>query len=167
MQWDNIAAKAWFIVSILLLLAVPITLAYMGLNLLAVLFVLPLAAWIAARVIIKGTGEAFTWLSRKPLEAWEGAYYAFNDVQVRVYEDEDELWFVVDDVVQATGLGRLPQSYLATHPRSAKEMGGRKAMNPAALEEMLGKRTDHESVRFLQWMRREVVRPWERKRERA
>ena len=41
------------------------------------------------------------------------------------------------------------------------------ALNARALEQMLGKRNEHEAIRFLQWMRREVVKPWERKRERA
>ena len=52
------------------------------------------------------------------------------------------------------------------HPREVRVVPGTnlKALDPEGLERLLGKRNEHESIRFLNWMRREVVKPWERKR---
>ena len=165
-DWVGIAAKAWFALGVIALIVVPAVLAWMGLGIIGLLFALPILAWIGARVLIKGTGEAFSWMSLKAVEEWQGAYYAFNDVQVRVYEEDDALWFVLDDVVKALGLKAVPQSYLATHARTGKVLDGRKVVKPEALDEMLGRRNEHEAIRFLQWMHRDVMKPWQRKRER-
>ena len=45
--------------------------------------------------------EGRTWLRRKPLEAWQGHYYAFNDMQVRVFDDGERLWFCAIDIVKS------------------------------------------------------------------
>jgi hypothetical protein len=41
------------------------------------------------------------------------------------------------------------------------------ALDPDGVEHLLGKRNDHEAMRFLTWMRRDVVAPWEKRRQRA
>lgn len=168
-DWEGAGAKAYFVLGIAALAAVPLGLWWAGLGVIGLLAALPILAWIASRLIVHGGGQAFTWLSRKPYEKWEGNYYAFNDTQVRIFEDEEggELWFVVADVVKAVGMKRVPDAYLATHPAGTKSLEGHQVMNPAALEALLGRRNERESIRFIQWMRREVVKPWERRRERA
>jgi prophage antirepressor-like protein len=88
-------------------------------------------------------------------------------VQIRIFEDDGKLWFVVGDVMYAIGMKELPESFRAVRPRDVRVVPGTrlKALDPAGLEHLLGKRNEHESIRFLNWMRREVVRPWEKKRE--
>lgn len=168
MRWDDIAAKAYFGLGIVALVAIPAVLAWMGLGLIGLLFALPLLAWIASRLIVNEGGVFFSWTSRQALGKWQGTYYSFNDVQVRVYEDDEELWFVVGDVLKSVGLKGVPDSFLAIYPRDCKLLEGTRftVMNPTGLEHMLGKRNDREAIRFLQWMNRDVMRPWQRKRER-
>lgn len=166
---DKIVALAYSVFYVAAVLLVPAFLWYMGLPMLAVLFTAPIFAWVMARLLVKYGGEGFSWLAGLAMQKWQGSYYAFNDVQVRVYEEDDELWFVVPDVLKAVGIKAVPRSYLAIYPDGAKVLAGTglTVMNNAALEHMLGKRNDHEAIRFLTWMRRDVVKPWERKRERA
>ena len=138
-------------------------------GLTAFLFSTPIIGLALCRPLVEGIHEGFTWLSQRPLAKWQGSYYAFNDVQVRVFEDEDELWFAAKDVLAAVGMRSIPDSFLAIYPEGSRVIPGTRltALNARALEQMLGKRNEHEAIRFLQWMRREVVKPWERKRERA
>lgn len=169
MQWDSIAAKLYFALGVVALLAIPVGLAWAGLWLVGLLCALPMLGWLLARVLVHQGGNAFSWISSLPLRKWQGAYYSFNDVQVRVYEDEDDLWFVASDVLAAVGMRGVPDSFLAVYPDGSRVIPGTRltGLNAGALEQMLGKRNEHEAIRFLQWMRREVVKPWERKRERA
>jgi hypothetical protein len=165
-EWDKIAGRAYFVLGALALVLVPAVLAFMGLGVIGLLFALPVLAWIAARLLVHGGAGTFGWLSRSHLEKWQGTYYAFNDVQVRVFEDEGQLWFVTSDVLLAIGLPRLPEAFRAAHPNDMRAVAGTRlaALNPAGLEHMLARRNEHEAIRFLNWMRREVVAPWEKKR---
>jgi hypothetical protein len=169
MQWDGIAAKLYFALGVVALLAIPVGLAWAGLWLVGLLFALPMVAWLVSRLLVQRGGEALGWISSLPLRKWQGSYYAFNEVQVRVYEDEDDLWFVAADVLTAVGMRGVPDSFLAVYPDGSRVIPGTRltGLNAAAVEQMLGKRNEHEAIRFLLWMRREVVKPWERKRERA
>lgn len=137
--------------------------------LLGFVFSTPIMGMALRKPLVECLHEGFTWMSRQPLMKWQGSYYAFNDVQVRVYEDEGELWFVASDVLSAVGMRGLPDSFLAIYPDGSRVVAGTRltALNAESLEQMLGKRNEHEAIRFLQWMRREVVKPWERKRERG
>jgi hypothetical protein len=166
--WDKVSGRAYFGVGIVALFAIPLVLAYMGLGLIGLLFALPILGWIASRLLVHGGSHAFSWMSRQALEEWQGTYYAFNDVQVRVFEDDDprRLLFVVDDVVMAMGWKRLPESFRIAHPRDLVPIPGTRlfALDPAGVERLLAKRNDHEAMRFLNWMKREVVAPWEKGR---
>jgi small subunit ribosomal protein S21 len=54
----------------------------------------------------------------------------------------------------------------AVHPGDVRDIPGHrlKGLNPRGVENLLAKSHDHEAGRFLNWMQREVVRPWEKKR---
>lgn len=168
-KWETVAARAYFILGVLGLVVVPAILTYMGLGVIGLLFALPILAWIAARFLVHGGAGAFSWLSNWHFRKWEGSYYSFNDVQVRVFEDDGQLWFVLPDVMSAIDMKRVPETFLATHPGDVREVPGKslKALNPQGLDHLLGRRPEHEAARFLNWMHREVVKPWEKKRERG
>ena len=165
-EWDKIAGRSYFFLGVAGLILIPAVLAYMGLGVIGILFALPVLAWIAARLLVHGGAEALGWFSRSAVEEWEGSYYAFNDVQVRIYEDEGELWFVAADVLKAIGLPELPAAFRAAHPNEMRTVPGTRlsALNPAGIENMLAKRSEHEAGRFLHWMRRDVIGPWEKKK---
>jgi hypothetical protein len=128
----------------------------------ALLFCLPVLAWAVARVAVEGTHESLKWMSDRSLEKWEGIYYAFNDVQIRVYEDDGQLLFAAADVLKSTGIPMIPDSLLAT---SGRQIPGTRltGLSMPALEKLLLDRNEHEARRFLLWARREVVAPWKKK----
>ena len=73
----------------------------LGWALVAFLFTTPLIGVAIARPLVELVHEGLTWLWRKPHEAWQGRYYEFNTVHVRVVEEDDRLWFCVADVAKA------------------------------------------------------------------
>lgn len=135
-----------------------------GFTMLAV----PVVGVALAKPIVLLSHEGFSWLWHQPDEKWQGQYYAFNDVQVRVFEDEGELWFVVGDVVTAVGMKAVPASFRAIYPKGSRVLRGTRltVMNARSLDQLLGRRKEHEAMRFINWMHREVILPWERKKER-
>lgn len=134
--------------------------------LVAMVFSSPLIGVAIARPLVELTHEGFGWLWHQPLSEWEGAYYSFNGVHVRIYEHEDTLLFVAQDVLKALG---IPQGLVALRSRHLVRIPGTRleALSPRALEALLAERTDYEVGRFLLWARREVVAPWEKKRAAA
>ena len=167
-EWDKVAGRAWFAVGVLALVAIPAVLAYMGLGIIGLLFALPILAWIGARLLVHGGASAVSWMSLAHARKWDGAYYAFNDVQVRVYEDDGQLWFVLPDVLKSIGLKETPAAFRAAHPGDIRDIPRHalKALNPQGVEHLLAKCHDHEAGRFLHWMQREVLKPWEKRNER-
>ena len=161
---DVAAARAWYIAAVIAT-AFVVVLAFRWMGIIGVLLTLPLPAYFVSRLLVQGGADTLTWMSREPLGKWEGTYYAFNDVQIRIFEDDGRLWFVVGDVLYAIGLKKLPDSFRAVHPRDVRVVPGTtlKALDPAGLEHLLGKRNERESIRFMNWMRREVVKPWEKR----
>lgn len=126
----------------------------------------PLVVKLVTRQLIELFHEGFTWLSQQPLKEWEGAYYAFDDIQVRIYEFEGELWFTVPDILAAIGVKRLPPAFLATHRAELRRIPGsrKEALPGRSLPTLLGPLREAKAGRFLLWAQREVMAPWERKR---
>ena len=129
------------------------------------IIVMPIAAKLVARQLIELFHEGFTWLSQQPLKAWEGAYYEFDNVQVRIYEVDGELWFAVPDLRKAIDLKRLPATFVATHRENLKRVPGSRleALPASALPALLEPMRMAKAGRLLVWAQREVVAPWERK----
>ena len=129
------------------------------------ILVMPLAAKLVARQLIELAHEGFTWLSRQPLAEWEGAYYEFDGVHVRIHEVDGALWFTVPDVLKAIDLKGLPATFLATHRAELKRIPGTRndALSAALLPALLEPLRTPKAGRFLNWALREVVAPWERR----
>jgi len=154
------------IVLVVALLAFWIFSRYLGLVF-GLLFSLPLLAWAASRLLVEGTHSGFAWMADKQLEQWEGKYYEFATVQIRIYEYEDELWFSIADIAQATGLRINADSQLAVYQGGCKVLpgtGNRVCMTSPTVEKFIAKHASQETGRFLLWMQREVMMPWERKK---
>ena len=126
-------------------------------------------AGLLVKPLMEFTADGFDWLAKAPLEPWQGRYYRFNDVQVRVYEVGGELWFVDRDVCQSCGLpfdlsfgARFPPAH---HDRIAgtREWG----FSEAGLESFLAPSRETEAGKFLLCARREVLAAHRRKQENA
>lgn len=127
---------------------------------------IPLCGIALAKPLVELFGESIAWLSHQPLRQWEGRYYEFNGIQIRIYEDDDKLWFVAKDVLRATNLPAIPESFIATHSQGFKVLAGTSltCLDLDTLEKMLARSREYELERFILWGRREVETPWERKR---
>jgi hypothetical protein len=51
--------------------------------------------------IVRGIGRYIWWARKEPYIPWEGRYYEFQNVHVRIYEEDGKLWFVANDVRNA------------------------------------------------------------------
>ena len=127
------------------------------------ILVMPLAAPLVAKPLIELFGEGFTWLRQQPLKEWQGAFYAFDDVQVRVYEVDGELWFAVRDILRAIDVKALPPAFVATHRDDLKRISRLDAITASRLPALLEPLRQPKAGRFLVWAQREVVAPWERR----
>jgi hypothetical protein len=127
---------------------------------------IPLYGVALAKPLMEIFEEGFTWLARQPMRRWEGRYYEFNGVQIRVYEHDEKLWFVAKDVLLATNLPAIPESFLATHSEGCRVLEGMSlpCLDLDTVEKLLARSREHDPERFILWARREVEAPWERKR---
>jgi hypothetical protein len=131
------------------------------------MLVVPLVAWVASRLIVRGTGGFADLAKHHALREWDGAYYEFDGRQIRIFEDEGRLWFVVIDVARSLGWRRVPQGFLSTQQPRLRPVEGTRllATDMAGLEILLAARRERECGRLLRWARSEVEAPWLRKRE--
>jgi len=131
-------------------------------TLVAFVFSTPLVGVAIARPVVEMVHDGVGWLWRQPLEAWQGNYYAFNSVHIRVFDDGERLWFCAQDIVAACHLKAL-----------APAIPGVELVEKLPSLTIEGVQRFHdghphpELGRFLLWAQREVVRPWERKRSGA
>ena len=125
----------------------------------------PLVAKLTARQLIELTHEGFSWLWHQPLKAWEGSYYAFDNVQVRVYEVDGALWFTIKDVLSAVGMRNVPRAFASTHGPQLRRIQGTMldAVAASGIAPLMAYARDPRGGRFVLWAQREVVAPWERK----
>jgi hypothetical protein len=129
----------------------------------------PFAAALIAKPLIEATAEGAAWLRQRSHKEWEGNYYEFSGVQVRIFEHADLLWFCVVDIIRAVGKGKGVDGLVNTYSTGGRIVPGTKllCLSLAGLEKNLGEGATQDALRFLVWARRDVVTPWERKRSGA
>ena len=130
--------------------------------LIAFVFSSPAIGVAAARPLVELFHEGVGWLSAQPLDRWQGHYYEFGGVQVRVFEDDGALWFAARDVVKATGIRANADMF-----HEGRIIAGLRCLSIAEIEALLASHHGHESGRFVLWAQREVITPWARKRSGA
>ena len=136
-----------------------------GWALIALVFSCPVLGVAIARPTVELFHEGFGWLAAQPLSPWEGRYYEFDGVQVRIYEVDDRLWYAAVDVMKASKLPGLADPLLASHPRVTRRLKrGMVGLSSDGAEKLLLERHAPEAGRFILWMRREVEGPWLKKR---
>lgn len=160
-------ARALFAIGVLLIVVGPMVLGAWVIGPGVLIFAIPLFSWFASRGLVHGVTGVAKAASDAAVEEWQGRYYAFDDFQVRVYEDDARLWFALPDVVRAVGWRTTPQGFLATQRHRLRRVEGKRleVIDVAGLEALLGTRREKDCGRLLLWARREVVRPWEKRRQ--
>lgn len=132
--------------------------------LIALVVAVPVFGWSISRPLVEVIHEGFTWMSTQHLEKWEGNYYEFAGVQIRVFNDGNQLWFAAADVIKATGIPANADSLLAAYQNGCKVLERLTCLNMPALEKLVAAHRGPETGRLLLWAQREVVGPWEKKR---
>jgi len=130
-------------------------------------FSAPVVGIAIAKPLVELTHEGFDWLAHAHSRQWHGAYYQFNNVQIRVYEDDDRLWFTVADVLKASNIRAVPDTLLASYPANCKTIGRDACLDFEGVEKLFERNGSVELGRLTVWAKREVVTPWERKRSGA
>ena len=158
-------ARALFAAGVLLVVVGPMAFGWWVVGPGVLLFAIPLIAYFASRGLVHGLPGFAKMAGDHAMEEWQGAYYAFDDFQVRIYEHDDKLWFVVQDVVRAVGWKKVPQGFLATHRARLHRVDGTRldALDLEGLDALLRSRRENDCGRLLRWAHREVATPWARK----
>ena len=133
-----------------------------GWTLTALVFSIPVIGMATAKPLVEFMHEGFGWLSAQPMRKYQGRYYAFNNVQVRVIEGEDRLWFSAADVLKACHIRAVP----ALLP-GVQELDGLPCLDMGGLQKLHETYRETELGRLTLWAQREVVTPWERKKSGA
>ena len=122
----------------------------------------------------RGAGLILSRLRDSPLAAWQGRYYAFDGVQIRVLiDDEGHLLIAAGDVLDALrieGRDRQPDRI-----RAIAGSDGLRALPGTAqpffteigLQEWLKRSSRRDLVRFAHWLRTQVGEPHRRQQQRG
>lgn len=80
-------------------------------SMILIVFCAVIWAALFAKPIVDGLGAYIWWARKEPYIAWEGRYYEFQNVHIRIFEENNKLWFVAEDILKV--LGKKPDSTLA------------------------------------------------------
>lgn len=125
----------------------------------------PIAGVLLAKPIIEAGGNWLHWTSKQPYEEWQGRYYAFANVQIRMIEVGKELWAVDADLLRV--IGEKPTlmlgSIYGTEDYDQLPESKLYAFSPTGAEKVLMKSDHYEAKRMLLWLKREVYKAHQRK----
>ena len=132
----------------------------------AVLIFFP-CVFMLSKPIIGWSGEIADFFTRQPFTKWQGIYYEFAHVQIRMMEVGRELWVVDADLLRV--IGEKPtlmlESLYDVHEYDAIPNTKFHGFSPEGAEKVLLKSTHFESKRMLLWLQREVYKQHKRKQE--
>jgi len=132
-----------------------------------------LALWgvLMAKPIVELGANWFNWARREPYEKWQGNYYEFANVQIRIFgrdgATQQKLWFAVPDILKV--LGEKPSRKLELIYGPA-EYWVFPEENVAAFSEKGVKKclaaSRHPQANAMRlWIEREVIKPHRKKLE--
>ena len=167
-KYEKPVWKVFNVVVVSAIIGVLVWISWLTPSKLGLFLCIPLFAWLASRAIVHGGFNLFEWVSRLPYAAWNGRYYEFNNEQIRVYEHHDRLLFVAEDVMRAARITKAPTAHVAVHSDEMAEIPGSRlrGLGIRQIERLANEHPGTEAGRLLLWAQREVVGPWEKKRER-
>ena len=138
---------------------------YMGV--IAFLLAIPIAGVLLAKPIVLASENWLDWAKRQPFEQWQGNYYEFAGIQIRIYEVDKKLWFADADVLNV--LGQKPTLMLGStydvHEYDLIPDTRLHGFSEEGIEKLLRASDHHEARRMLLWVQREVVKQHRRKLE--
>ena len=138
-------------------------------GMISFLLAIPIAGVLLAKPIILAGENWLEWAQRQPFENWNGNYYEFAGVQIRVYPVGKALWFADTDVLKV--LGRKPTLMLGStydvHEYNLIPDTKLHGFSEEGIEKLLRNSDHFDARRMLIWVQREVVKQHRRKLELA
>jgi hypothetical protein len=120
-----------------------------------------------AKPIMELTATWFNWAKREPYAKWQGNYYEFANIQIRVFVQPDGLWFCDRDVlkvIEETHAVAFAQIYAETeYARLDNEH--LHAFSETGVERLLRASSHYNAAPMLLWLTREVIKQHHRKLE--
>jgi hypothetical protein len=138
-------------------------------TMIAFVLMIPIIGVLLAKPVIESLGAWFNWARKQPYEKWQGNYYEFANIQIRIVEDGDTLWFCDADVFSVL---EIPSSMVSTRinllapgERKYLEEHGLHALSEQGVLRLLEKAPHRDALPMKHWIEREVIKPFRRKRE--
>jgi hypothetical protein len=131
------------------------------------------ALWgaLMAKPIIELAANWFNWARRQPYEKWQGNYYEYANVQIRIIElgtgSTQRLWFVASDVLKVLGERPTRKLELIYNNDEYRVLPNESlaAFSEEGVRKCLTVSRHPQSVAMLLWIEREVIKPHRRKLE--
>lgn len=124
-----------------------------------------------AKPIIELGANWLNWARREPYEKWQGNYYEFANVQIRIIEigtgDTQRLWFVAADILKVLSERPIKKLELAYNRAEYCVLPDENlaAFSEEGVKKYLTVSRHPQSVAMLLWIEREVIKPHRRKLE--
>jgi hypothetical protein len=143
---------------------------FQGTNAMIVfVLMIPVIGVLMASPILESLASWFNWARKQPYEKWQGNYYEFANIQIRIIEDGGGLWFCDADVFQVLGISPAMAasriSLFQAHERRYFSQHKLHAFSEDGVKRLLAKSQHRESRPMLLWIEREVLKPHRRKIE--
>ena len=139
-------------------------------GLILVVLSAPLWGGLLAKTILEGVPRYYVWAKKQPYAPWQGRYYEFENIHIRVFEDDfGQMWFCDKDVLQVLGKP-VSQTYEVTYPESDYQQipGERlKGFSETAVIRVVSRIKHPSAGKFRFWLERDVLAPHHKKRELA
>jgi hypothetical protein len=143
--------------------------AYYKVGWVAGMLSVPLWGVLLAKPILEGTAMWFDHARKEPYAKWNGNYYAFDDTQIRVYEDDGALWFDARDTLKIVGRALDAQLKVAYPPPGLKcaDDGRTWVFSETAVLEVVGHTRHARAGPLGLWLARQVIAPFHKRRAMA
>lgn len=102
-----------------------------------------------------------------PLKPFQGRYYAFNQLQIRVIDVDDALWVVDEDILPIIGLkvSEIARRQAKPHEYFYNKREKLWLYSESYLQRLLKKNQHAESVKLRLWLERTVYLPHQNKQK--
>jgi hypothetical protein len=131
---------------------------------------IPIWGILLAKPILEGVAGYYSWAKKQPYVPWQGRYYEFGNIHIRVFEDDfGHLWFCDKDVLQVLGQTVSKTYQFAYGESDYRVIPGERLQGFSENAVILVvSRIRHPSAgKFKFWLEREVLAPHHNKREKA
>jgi hypothetical protein len=130
----------------------------------------PIWGVLLAKPILEALAGYYRWAKKQPYIPWQGRYYEFENIHIRVVEDDfGHLWFCDKDVLKVLGQSVSKTYQVAYAESDYRAIPGErfKGFSENAVILVVSRIRHPSAGKFKFWLEREVLAPHHKKREKA